>query len=152
MSPTPMGPAYCVHHRILVTWARSPTDWAWKACPECLMDCESRVEDRGWLYELLPDDLGEAARVLDQGERRASAHFRANDPDVQKMRHQREGARRGGREKEGKVKATKVSDAQLKSEVAALVARGEKITNARRRVGKQHGIPLTTMRRRTGAK
>lgn len=55
----------------------------------------------------------------------------------------------GGKTRVGARKVDHVSDAELRAQVDNLVAEGESLTNARHRVGRLHGIPLPTMRRRT---
>ena len=74
------GPAYCLHHRVLVTAARP--------CPECVLDQEFPAHS---LYlELLTPDLQEAASEMYRSQRRVWAHVRANDPDVPLGRKVRE--------------------------------------------------------------
>lgn len=71
---------------------------------------------------------------------------RAHTPDAERGKRVRAAAFEGGRARKGD---TKVPPEQLRSEVDALMNEGESLTNARRRVARNHGIGLTTVRRHT---
>ncbi len=102
------GPAYCPHHRVLVTDVRP--------CPECVLDQEFPAPYATPL-ELLPPDLQEAASYLHRSERRARAHVRATDPDVRRGRKVRESiAKRDA----ARPKRTDAEIQALKNEVLAL--------------------------------
>lgn len=60
----------------------------------------------------------------------------------------RDAAKEGGR-KQGPKNRQAPPDDVLRREVADLQAKGETLTNARRRVAKKHGLSLTTIRNHT---
>lgn len=71
------------------------------------------------------------------------------EPDAKRGRTVIEAAAKGGRVTKGWRKVDDISDDQLRSEIARLCEEGETLTNARRRVSRDYGIPLSTLRRRT---